>query len=84
MEVGQTCLAFKGGYCGVQGCAKAGDCPVGSACVSHTDGKNYCFLICNDKAQCNVHRPLEVEANCSSSITFADGTKNSKACIPPS
>lgn len=85
VELGQTCLPFKGGYCGVGGCtAKAGDCPLGSACVAHTDGKNYCFLLCTDKPQCNASRPTDVEASCSSSITFADGTKNSKACVPPS
>ncbi len=81
---GQTCLPFKGGYCGVQGCAKLEDCPAGSACVVHSDGKNYCFLVCLDKPECNVYRPVENEANCSSSITFADATKNKKACIPPS
>ncbi|MBI2390116.1 MAG: hypothetical protein HYV09_11060 [Deltaproteobacteria bacterium] len=84
VEAGQTCLGFKGGYCGVQGCSKAGDCPGGSACVAHTDGKNYCFLICNDKPQCNTFRPVDVEANCSSSVTFVDGTKGAKACVPPS
>lgn len=84
VELGQTCLKFKGGYCGVEGCAKTADCPLGSACVTHSDGKNYCFLTCTDKPQCNVYRAIEVEANCSSSVTFADGTKNSKACLPPS
>lgn len=84
VEVGQTCLPFKGGYCGVLGCSKTADCPAGSACVTHTDGKNYCFLICADKPQCNAYRSVDVEANCSSSITFADGTKSTKACVPPS
>jgi hypothetical protein len=51
-EPGQTCLQFKGGYCGIEGCAgDAGACPSGSACVQHTDGKSYCFFICVDKAE---------------------------------
>lgn len=83
-EAGQACLPFKGGYCGVQGCTSTSGCPAGSACVTHSDGKNYCFLTCTDKPQCNVNRPAGVEASCSSSITFADGTKSSKACVPPS
>jgi hypothetical protein len=83
-ETGQTCLPFKGGYCGVQGCTTAAGCPVGSACVTHSDGKNYCFLTCTEKPQCNLSRPADVEASCTSSVTFADGTKSSKACVPPS
>ena len=80
---GQQCLAFKGGYCGLQGCAANRDCPVGSACVHHDDGMNYCFRICVDKVECNRNRLLENEANCSASITFIE-TTNSKACVPPS
>jgi hypothetical protein len=78
------CLPFKGGYCGLEGCESSDDCPAGSGCVSHDDGKNYCFLLCAEKPECNYTRPIEIEANCSSNITFADATKNSKACIPPS
>src|SRR4051812_36172283 len=37
------CLAFKGGYCGLEGCTGDADCPLGSGCVAHTDGKAYCF-----------------------------------------
>jgi hypothetical protein len=81
---GQTCLAFKGGYCGLQGCGSSDQCPVGSACVAHTDGVNYCFRICIDKAECNANRGLDFEANCSSNIDFVDGKKGSKACVPPS
>jgi hypothetical protein len=93
-EAGQSCLAFKGGYCGLANCkVDAGQndagqndvgCPPGSACVAHTDGKNYCFLVCTDKPQCNLYRAVEVEANCSSNVTFVDGTLNIKACVPPS
>ena len=84
-EEGQSCLTqFKGGYCGVQDCVHDVDCPEGSACVAHDDGKNYCFLICIDKVDCNIHRDLENESNCSSSITFTDGTMSRKACVPPS
>jgi hypothetical protein len=83
-EAGQSCLGFKGGYCGIADCQADDDCPAGSACVTHDDGKNYCFLVCTDKVQCNSHPPLELEANCSSNITFVDGSKARKACVPPS
>ena len=81
---GLTCLAFKGGYCGLAECQNDAACPAGSACVAHTDGKNYCFLICTDKPQCNLFRAVEVEANCSSSVTFVEGKLDVKACVPPS
>ncbi len=83
-ETGQICLAFKGGYCGIPDCKADADCPSGSRCVTHSDGKNYCFRICVDKAECNRHRPVDSEANCSSSVVFAEGGKTDKACIPPS
>jgi len=83
-EMGQSCLAFKGGYCGVQGCTSDTDCPQGSACVTHTDAMNYCFLVCSTKEQCNVSRTVDNESNCSSSTTFVDGAQGRKACIPPS
>jgi hypothetical protein len=83
-ETGQKCLAFKGGYCGLADCTKDADCPAGSACVAHTDGKNYCFLICTDKPQCNLFRSVDVEANCSSNVTFVEGKASVKACVPPS
>jgi hypothetical protein len=92
-EPGQHCLAFKGGYCGVADCttdvagvggATTVGCPAGSACVAHTDGHNYCFLICVDKPECNLYRPPADEANCSSSVDFVGGTTNAKACVPPS
>ncbi len=83
-EAPLVCLPFKGGYCGLEGCQASNDCPPGSACVMHDDGNNYCFLLCTDKPQCNYTRPLEIEANCSSNITFVDGNKGSKACVPPS
>ena len=85
--VGETalkCLPFKGGYCGLKGCQGDADCPAGSGCVAHDDGSNYCFLLCTDKPQCNYTRPVEIEANCSSSIDFVDGKKGNKACVPPS
>jgi hypothetical protein len=83
-EAGQSCLAFKGGYCGLADCHDDAGCPAGSVCVAHTDGKNYCFLICTDKPQCNLYRAADVEANCSSSVTFVGGKLNVKACVPPS
>ena len=83
---GMSCLAFKGGYCGVADCTADTVCPAGSACVAHDDGRNYCFLICTDKSQCNQTRPVADEANCSSSITFVNPNTDVtwKACVPPS
>ena len=83
-EPGQTCLDFKGGYCGVPDCINDAGCPQGSACVAHDDGKNYCFLVCGDKAECNLTRPPEDAANCSSSVSFVEDTNARKACVPPS
>lgn len=80
----QTCLTFKGGYCGTMGCTVKADCPENSACVTHTDGVNYCFRTCLDKAECNANRDVENEANCSANITFSDTTTGLKACVPPS
>ena len=85
--VGDTklvCLPFKGGYCGLEGCQTSAECPQGSGCVAHDDGRTYCFLLCGEKPDCNSTRAVDVEANCSSKITFADGAKDSKACVPPS
>ena len=83
-ESGQSCLAFKGGYCGLADCVHDTDCPDASACIAHTDGTNYCFRTCVDKGECNVNRDVDNEANCSSSVTFVDGTMGRKACVPPS
>src|SRR5687768_2367503 len=66
-----TCLRdFKGGYCGVIGCTRDGDCPDASACIAHTDGNNYCFRTCAEKVDCNVNRSVDNEANCSSNVSF--------------
>src|SRR5688500_19847149 len=78
------CLSFKGGYCGLRGCTGTADCPAGSACVAHSDGQNYCFLICLEKVDCNATRPVDIESNCSSNITFVVGERGKKACAPPS
>lgn len=80
---GQVCLTeFKGGYCGVSSCGHDGDCPQGSACV--TDGQaNYCFLVCAQKTDCNLHRTVDDESDCTSSLTFLDGTMSRKVCRPP-
>jgi len=79
------CLTtFRGGYCGLQNCAGDEECPLGSACITHDDGENYCFLICSDKPQCNVYRTLENESNCSSNTDFVDGAQGRKTCVPPS
>lgn len=83
-EAGQRCLMqFKGGYCGVAGCATSDDCPEASACIAHDDGSNYCFRVCDTKVECNANRSLDNEANCSANITFAGGDSG-KACVPPS
>lgn len=80
----QTCLPFKGGYCGLQGCTVDADCPEASACITHTDAVNYCFRICADKPDCNANRDVENESNCSSSVDFVEGANGRKACVPPS
>jgi hypothetical protein len=79
----QTCLPFKGGYCGLMGCTVDADCPEASACITH-DNVNYCFRICVDKPDCNANRSVENEANCSSSAEFVEGANGRKACVPPS
>jgi hypothetical protein len=83
-ETGQVCLsAFKGGYCGVSDCAHDADCPAGSACVTDDNQTNYCFLVCVDKTDCNLHRSADNESSCTSSLTFVDGAMNRKVCRPP-
>ncbi len=72
-----------GGYCAPRGCAHHHDCPRGSSCVTHGDGQNYCFLSCQNKSTCNLDRSADVEANCSSNVTFTEET-TVKACVPPS
>jgi len=82
---GQQCLtAFKGGYCGLENCTADADCPEASRCVTHDDGVNYCFRTCTDKAECNENRSADNESNCSANVTFSDGSKDGKACVPPS
>jgi hypothetical protein len=78
-----TCLtAFKGGYCGLQGCTKDEECPTGAACIAQ-GGANYCFRTCVDKPECNVNRTVDNEANCVGSVTHV-GASTAKACVPPS
>ena len=85
MEVQLECLTqFKGGYCGLEGCQGDVDCPEGSACVTHSDGKNYCFRERLDKPDCNLNRSVENESNCVGSIAFVDPRNDRKACEPPS
>lgn len=85
MEIDLRCLPqFNGGYCGLEGCAGDIECPEGSACVIHDDGKNYCFRVCRDKPECNYNRSLENESNCSANIVFAEEPQDRKACVPPS
>ncbi len=80
-----VCLTqFTGGYCGLEPCAGDIDCPEGSACVTHDDGKNYCFRVCVDKPDCNRNRDEENWSNCVGSITFVDDRNDRKACEPPS
>lgn len=78
-----TCLTqFKGGYCGASGCTSNAGCPEGSICVAQ-GGTNLCFLVCEDKTDCNQNRSAENESNCSSSITRVE-PGSQKACVPPS
>jgi hypothetical protein len=82
-----SCLTqFTDGYCAIQGCETADDCPQGATCVAHTDGTNYCFRECGDKSECNANREGAREANCSANFNYADSADatNLKACIPPS
>jgi len=84
-DTDQICLtAFAGGYCGIRDCVDDMDCPDASACIAHTDGVNYCFRVCVDKSECNANRSVDVESNCSSNVTFVDGARGRKACVPPS
>jgi len=73
---------FKGGYCGKTGCAASTDCPEGSACAD-LEGTLYCFLVCNDKPDCNQNRTVDNESNCSATIKTVENT-DQKLCIPPS
>lgn len=85
MEIELECLTqFKGGHCGLEGCTADSGCPEGSACVTHDDGKNYCFLLCSDKPDCNRNRSAENESNCVGSIDFVEPRNDRKACEPPS
>ncbi len=85
-ETAPMCLPFKGGYCGVNNCETDAECPAGSACITHDDDVNDCFLLCDDKSVCNTHRTTENESNCGGSVTFveADAHAGAKACVPPS
>ena len=84
-EIELVCLTqFTGGYCGREGCTGDVDCPEGSACVTHDDGTNYCFLVCADKPDCNRNREEANWANCVGSVTFVDERNERKACEPPS
>ncbi|MBO6934751.1 MAG: hypothetical protein JJ863_07245 [Deltaproteobacteria bacterium] len=82
----QCLTQFKGGYCGVPDCLSSAECPLNSICVAHDDGRNYCFRVCDNKPECNVNRPADDEANCSSSFDWAVPAEDAgeKACIPPS
>ncbi len=82
-ESGQTCLSFKGGYCGIKDCTANSGCPTGSACVAHTDGSKYCFLQCTEKADCNANRTTANEANCAANVTYVEAATTGKACVPP-
>ncbi len=83
-EANQHCLTeFRGGYCGVEDCTADVDCPTGSACVTEDDGHNYCFLVCANKPECNVHRSLDNESNCVASLPFVDAADGRKVCRPP-
>ncbi|MDB4963752.1 MAG: hypothetical protein JWP01_3751 [Myxococcales bacterium] len=85
-DIATVCLdEFKGGYCGLAGCAHDSDCPEDSACILFdTGGTTYCFRTCGDKAECNANREPANESNCSSSVMFVDGAMGRKACLPPS
>ena len=82
-DIQLACLTgFKGGYCGLAGCAQDTDCPTGSVCIAE-GGVNYCFRVCVDKPECNANRTVVNEANCVASVTHV-GVSTSKVCVPPS
>lgn len=86
-KVQLTCLTqFDAGYCAIEDCESAADCPEGSTCVAHDDNKTYCFRECLEKSECNANRSSESEANCSANYEYADDADDdgAKACIPPS
>lgn len=93
-EIELQCLTqFTGGYCGLEGCEGDANCsqgatccPEGSACVTADDGKNYCYRLCQEKADCNRNRDEVNWANCvgSGTINFVDSGTDRKACEPPS
>jgi hypothetical protein len=87
-DVQLRCLTqFDGGYCAIEGCNGAGDCPDGATCVAHEDGKDYCFRECLNKSECNANRSSDSEANCSANFDYKDPSDDEsgmKACIPPS
>lgn len=82
----QCLTQFTAGYCAIEDCDNALDCPEGATCVAH-EGINYCFRECADKAECNRNRSPANEANCSANFEYADerdDVAGLKACIPPS
>lgn len=87
-DVHLMCLTqFTAGYCAIEGCQRASDCPEGATCVAHDDGKEYCFRECSNKSECNANRSPDGEANCSANFDFkdpGDEVSGLKACIPPS
>lgn len=78
-----SCLPFRGGYCGADACMADEDCPAGSACVTH-EGAQYCFLVCEDKVDCNGRRAEENASNCVANLDFLDDRAGRKVCVPPS
>jgi hypothetical protein len=86
-KVQLKCLTqFDAGYCAIEDCESAEDCPEGATCVLHEDNRNYCFRECSAKTECNANRSPESEANCSANFDYADSADDHghKACIPPS
>jgi hypothetical protein len=86
--------------CGIADCTSSAGCPDGSVCVADPDfSRNFCLLVCAVKEDCNVNRPVEDAANCSSTLNEvgvgnsggAGGTAgvggatstNPKVCRPP-
>ncbi|HTM46929.1 MAG TPA: hypothetical protein VL137_18360 [Polyangiaceae bacterium] len=88
-EMGQRCLTnFKGGMCGIADCTHSSQCPTGSVCVADPDfSRNFCLLVCSDKPDCNINRPVTYESNCTSTLNAIDHTDagaDPKVCRPPS
>jgi hypothetical protein len=82
---GLECVTeFRGGYCTKRNCSVNADCPKDSLCVSHSNGKNYCYPICTAEFNCSFCRHPDFVASCRDDVDFAVAGTTGKVCVPPS